>query len=82
MKRIALCLLFLLSVSTFCGCEEAKVENDNSGERFYRAIEGWYNDVWVDKETGVMYFYRGEGYSGGLTVMVDEDGKPLIWEGN
>ena len=82
MKRIAMCLLFLLAVSTFCWCSEVKVENDNSGERFYRAIEGLYNDVWVDKETGVMYFYRKEGYSGGLTVMVDEDGKPLIWEGN
>lgn len=82
MKRIAVCILFFACSLYFCGCSEAKVENDNSGERFYRAIEGWYNDVLVDKETGVMYFYRKEGYSGGLTVMVDEDGKPLIWEGN
>lgn len=29
-----------------------------------------------------MYFYRKKGYSGDLTVMVDADGKPLIWEGN
>lgn len=82
MKRIAMCLLFLLSASIFCGCSEAKVENDNSGERFYLAIDGLYNDVYVDEETGVMYFYRKKGNNGGLTVMVDEDGKPLIWEGN
>lgn len=82
MKKIAVCLLFLLTVSTFSGCSETEVENDNSGERFYRAIDGLYNDVYVDKETGVMYFYRKKGNSGGLTVMVDEDGKPLIWEGN
>lgn len=82
MKRIAAVLLFLLTVSTFGGCSEEKVDNDNSGERFYLAIDGLYNDVYVDEETGVMYFYRKQGYSGGLTVMVDADGKPLIWEGN
>lgn len=82
MKRIAMCLLFFLAISTFCGCSEAKVESDNSGERFFLAIDGLYNDVYVDKETGVMYFYRKKVNSGGLTVMVDADGKPLIWEGN
>lgn len=30
-----------------------------------------------DKLTGVMYLYRHDGYSGGLTVLVDKDGKPL-----
>lgn len=82
MKRIAMCLLFLLIVSTFSGCLETEVKNDNQGERFYCAIDGLYNDVYVDEETGVMYFYRKKGYSGGLTVMVDAAGKPLIWEGN
>lgn len=77
-----MCLLFLLMISTFSGCSETEVENDNSGERFYLAIDGLGNDVYVDKETGVMYFFRKQGYGGGLTVMVDADGKPLIWEGN
>ena len=72
----------MLIASTFSGCSETEVENNNQGERFYLAIDGLYNDVYVDKETGVMYFYRKKGYSGGLTVMVDEDGKTLIWEGN
>ncbi len=35
-------------------------------------------EIWVDKETGVNYIYRRDGYSGGLTVMVDADGKPVI----
>ena len=34
--------------------------------------------IWVDKETGVQYLYRSSGYSGGLTVLVDKDGKPLL----
>ena len=29
----------------------------------------------VDKETGVNYLFVQDGYAGGLTVMVDEDGQ-------
>ena len=35
-------------------------------------------EIWVDKETGVNYMYRTSGYSGGLTVLVDKDGKPIV----
>lgn len=35
-------------------------------------------EVWVDTETGVNYIYRHDGYSGGLTVLVDKDGKPVV----
>ena len=34
--------------------------------------------IWVDKETGVNYMFCQEGYSGGLTVLLDKDGKPVI----
>lgn len=33
-----------------------------------------------DNETGVLYMSHMFGYSGGLTVMVDQEGKPLIDE--
>lgn len=36
--------------------------------------------ILVDNETKVMYLYYQQGYGGGITVMVDEEGKPLIWE--
>ena len=35
-------------------------------------------EIWVDKETGVNYLYRASGYSGGLTVLLDKDGKPVV----
>ncbi len=35
-------------------------------------------EIWVDKVTGVNYLYRQSGYSGGLTVLVDAEGKPVI----
>lgn len=34
--------------------------------------------VLVDRETGVNYLYANSGYSGGLTVLVDAEGKPII----
>ena len=30
-----------------------------------------------DRETGVQYLFVQVGYAGGLTVLVDADGKPL-----
>ena len=35
-------------------------------------------EIWVDKETGVNYLYHVSGYSGGLTPLLDRDGKPVI----
>ncbi|MFD1412623.1 DUF6440 family protein [Oceanobacillus jeddahense] len=31
-----------------------------------------------DNETGVLYMSHQEGYGSGLTVMVDQEGKPLV----
>lgn len=36
------------------------------------------NEIWVDKETGVNYFYHQSGYSGGLTPLLDRYGNPII----
>jgi len=35
-------------------------------------------EIWVDRETGVNYLYHASGYSGGLTVLLDQEGKPVI----
>lgn len=35
-------------------------------------------EIWVDKETGVNYLYHFSGYTGGLTPLLDRDGKPVI----
>ncbi|MBR1740167.1 MAG: xylan 1,4-beta-xylosidase [Ruminococcus sp.] len=34
--------------------------------------------VLVDKETGVNYLWISEGYAGGLTLLLDKDGKPVV----
>ena len=32
----------------------------------------------TDTKTGVQYLFAYEGYAGGLTVLVDKEGKPLL----
>ena len=35
-------------------------------------------EIWVDKETGVNYLYHAAGNGGGLTPLLDRDGKPVV----
>ena len=35
-------------------------------------------EIWVDRETGVNYLYHASGYAGGLTVLLDAEGKPVV----
>lgn len=34
--------------------------------------------VIIDKETGVNYLYVCRGYGGGLTPLLDSEGKPIV----
>ena len=38
------------------------------------------SEIWVDTQTGVNYLLRtsGSGYAGGLTPLLDRDGKPVL----
>lgn len=36
------------------------------------------SEIWVDKKTGVNYLFHASGNAGGLTVLTDRDGKPII----
>lgn len=35
-------------------------------------------EIWVDKLTGVNYIYHQAGYSGGLTPLLDREGKVVV----
>ena len=50
-------------------------------ERFVRTYsDGAFgsNEIWVDKQTGVNYLFHAAGYAGGLTVLLNRDGSPVI----
>ena len=54
-----------------------KKESSKRFEKIYSQSLGSIQ-IWVDKQTGVNYLFRNDGYSGGLTVLLDKDGKPVI----
>ena len=35
-------------------------------------------EIWVDNETGVNYLFHTNGAGGGLTPLLDREGKPVI----
>ena len=54
----------------------------NKGNRFVRTYseKGFSSgtEIFVDKETGVNYVFHAAGYAGGMTVLLDRDGKPVV----
>ena len=55
--------------------EKERFEIQKSGIRNVSAL-----GIIIDKETGVQYLFAASGTSGGLTLLVDREGKPLINE--
>ena len=95
MKRFMFTLI-VTAVLILSGCESVSAEVNtlhcdiNMQERFDIINEngvpaselGWSTRVKiiVDKEAGVLYLWHNEGDAGGLTVMLDAEGKPLLYE--
>lgn len=72
-------MLIIFTVSAFTGCELNDTELLHSRFEEVERNFGSHTDVlYVDKRTGVMYWYRE---SQGLTPLLDSDGKPLIYKG-
>ena len=70
---ITITILTLLTLA-LCGCGKAE-----AGTYRLRTLEaGALYTIYVDNLTGIQYL---KTYQGGVCVMVDAEGKPLIWEG-
>lgn len=35
-------------------------------------------EIWIDRETSVNYVFHATGYAGGMTPLLDRDGKPVV----
>ena len=53
-------------------------------DRFIKTVvdSGGFSDsrleIYVDRKTGVNYLFAQSGYAGGMCVLVDRDGKPIV----
>ncbi len=52
--------------------------NNDRFERIYSQGKLTATEIWVDKQTGVNYIFHQSGYAGGMTPLLDRDGKPVI----
>lgn len=87
MKNKALVMIMLLTV-ILSGCgqrtvqKEAKKEQDSYNTYFVRISDEYCGDIVYDSRTGVQYWRSNGTYNAGtLTVLLDADGKPLIYKG-
>ena len=52
---------------------------DNRFEKVYSQTSfSGSTQILVDKETGVNYIYHSSGYGGGLTPLLDREGKVVV----
>ena len=77
-------IIFILFVLLLTGCSKTTdTEEDNEAPSLFTQVEETNNyRILYHKETKVMYAVSCGGYNGGnFTLLVDPDGKPLLWEG-
>lgn len=88
MKRVvAIMILIILLVISVSGCG-AKTESGNreyvvcDGITMILVENGDYFNIYVHKETRVMYIGESNTYQGSMSIMLDENGDPLLWDGD
>lgn len=88
MKRWIVAALVLALGLTLAGCASGKVDagkiaDAEADNRMFMVVSKESSGrVLVDKVTGVMYWASDKGYNRGtLTLLVNADGTPRIWEG-
>ena len=47
-------------------------------EKIYTQGAMTTTEIWVDKETGVNYLFHACGTAGGMTPLLERDGKPIV----
>lgn len=74
---VILVLLLLMFSLTACGWNKTEVDTDGNDGRLIKIYGDGYVYIYVDNETGCQYLTR---YEGGTCLIVDKNGKPLIYE--
>ena len=73
MKRVIAITILILLTLALCGCGKAEAGN----RRLWILDVGATYGIYVDNLTGIQYLSTNQG---GVCVMVDAAGRPLIWE--
>ena len=78
-RIIAFISILIVLTTILSSCTEATTPNPFD-DRFATCEASQYTTILVDKKTGVCYIWRKVGYGAGMTVLVNADGTPLLYE--
>ena len=87
MKRMAIVAVLVLAMLALCGCvgqmSQEDIARESEDDRLFMQVSREINGcILVDKATRVMYWKSCAAHNyGTLTVLVNHDGTPRIWEG-
>lgn len=83
MRKVCIIAAIVLAASLMVGCAAQPTEGSTDRESIYRVVETGFNyDIIYDTRTGVMYHMSNGSYNRGtLTLLVNADGTPRVWEG-
>jgi hypothetical protein len=77
--KVAIGLIFI-SLLTGCRSVDSKSSDNKENTRYFKTISDEVNGrIIYDTRTGIEY-WMSYGYSNVLTVLVDADGNPLIYD--
>ena len=83
MKKFLVALLSVFCVFMVSGCDnmsEQQTKEEQPSE-FITINISIREKIFIHKKTKVMYLIVERNGGSGITVMLDENGKPLLWEG-
>lgn len=74
-------LLLSVAILLLSGCGEKTGDEVTYADKFVEVEHRGNSAIYVDAETKVMYWEKAFATGVGLTVVLNEDGTPKLWEG-
>lgn len=82
-KLFVIFMAIALCACLFAGCSDEELHRGDWTDSGFTLIEvQGQMDYVYHNETKVIYVFMRDGYQAGMTVLLNPDGTPMIWEGN
>lgn len=85
MRKLLLVLLLALTL-IMGGCSKDDEPSPKSIESYQEYIYEWDSGIvwyiYVDKETDEMYLASPRGFDGGIALLYEDGGEPMLWAEN
>ena len=86
MKKIFVSILIIIIIilTAVITKDTIVIDSEASNDRFIKILDEGKYEIWCDTQTKVLYLQSCQGIGnqgyGGLTILVNHDGKPLLYK--